>query len=502
MATWVRETIDTGLERRILTGLIVSDRVLRRLSLAIRPRHFTVPFAATVCRWCSEYLKAYDKAPGRHVTDLYEAYRRNGLDQEEAELIGRFLASISGEYEDGGLNEDYLLDQAGDWVRERSLTLLKEDLEGHLAGGNLLGAEEAVARYSAPGSLVSLGCEPLRNQGAIRDALEGDDSLFRLPGDLGRLLGPFVREDAWGLVGSYKGGKTWLMNLIRDQALYNRLNVARFSFEMNERKENRRLIQELTGRPLREPRGTIWWPVFDCLMNQSGECRKRERRNQATLYTGDHRPPFDRAPAGYRPCTACRGTPDWIVESWAEPIERQAPTWRQAWRHLQAVGQQLRGARYKFQYWPMRSAGVPEIRSTLEVWEHLEGFIPDVIIVDSPDLMDGGDERRDIVRRRQETVALAQRQHCLLFMVFQAGSKDAIGRKAKRDSDIGESVQILGDVDGMIVHDRDETDERALRCRIRTSVKRDDARGSRAMVLQCLDLGQPYVDSAFMGVGK
>lgn len=504
MTTWTRETTDTSIERRILTGMIVSDRVLRQLSLAYKPRYLTVEYMRVVAGWCLEHLIRYDKAPGRHIQDIYEGYRRGGsLDPETSEMIGRFLTHISEEYEEQGLNEDYLIaEQAGPYFKERSLTLLKEDLEGHLAGGNLLAAEEAVAKYSAPASLASLGCEPLRDKEAIREALEGDDELFTLPGDLGQLLGPFIREDAWGLVGNYKGGKTWLVNYIRDQALTNRLNVARFSFEMNVKKENRRLIQEMTGHPVKQPRGPIWWPVFDCLSNQDGSCRKPGRTNRVTLLGREgQRPEFHRAPGGYQPCSSCRGGPDWRPESWAEPIERQVITWRRAWKRLQAVDKHLRGARYKFDYWPIRSAGVQEIKSTLEIWEHLEGFVPHVIIVDSPDIMKanrGGDPRHVIIENRQLTVALAQQYHALLIMPFQAGSKEAIERKTKKRSDVGESAQILGDVDGMIVLDRTDIEERLLRARVSTSVQRDAGRGSRVMALQCLDLGQPVVDSAFI----
>lgn len=500
MTTWTRETVDTSLERRIVTGLIISDRVLRRLALAYRPRFMTVPYMTTVCKWVMEYQAAYDKAPGRHITDLYEAHRRNGLDPDISEMIGRFLASISEEYEGSGLNEEYLTDQALSFFKERSLVLLKEDLEGHISQGNLLGAEEAVARWSSPGSGISLGCEPMRDMQAIRDALSGDDELFTLPGALGRLLGPFVSEDAWGLVGNYKAGKSYMVQHIQLMALYAGLNVARFSFEMNRRKETRRFIQGIAGVPLRPPDGPVWWPVWDCKLNQEGNCSRVERINRMTLMEKDGlRPHFSRSPQGYRACAACRGRDHWQMETWAEAIDRDVPTWRAVWKRAQAVGKQLRGARFKFQYWPMRTAGVAEVRSTLEVWAHLEGFIPHVIIVDSPDLQNfRGEDRMAIVKNRQDNVALAQQYHSLLVMPFQAGSKAAIERKAKKDSDVGESVQILGDVDGMVVMDRSREEEQMLRCRVGTSVQRDDRRGSHIMVLQCLELGQAVVDSEFI----
>ncbi len=500
MTTWQREAVDTSVERRIVTGLIVSDRVLRRLALAYRPRYMSVSYFHVVSQWCFEYMAAYDKAPGRHIKDLYEANRRNGLDPDSAEMIGKFLASISEEYEGQGLNDEYVIDQGLQFFKERSLTLLKEDLDAHLLQGNLLGAEEAVARWTGPGQGISLGCEPLKDMGAIRDAFEGDDELFTLPGALGRLLGPFVREDAWGLVGNYKGGKSYMVQYIQLMALYSGLNVARFSFEMNRRKETRRFVQGIAGVPLKPPSGPIWWPVWDCRLNQENNCSRVDRTNRVALLDGQgQQPHFSRAPQGYRACAACRKQDHWRMETWAEPIEKSPPAWRAAWKRAQATDRQLRGARFKFQYWPMRSAGVAEVRSTLEVWAHLEGFVPHVIVVDSPDLQNfRGEDRMAIVKNRQDNVALAQQYHSLLIMPFQAGSKAAIERKSKKGSDVGESVQILGDVDGMVVLDKNDNEERMLRMRVGTSVQRDDRRSSKVMVLQCLELGQAVVDSEFI----
>ena len=294
-----------------------------------------------------------------------------------------------------------------------------------------------------------------------------------------------------------------MVQYIQLMALYAGLNVARFSFEMNRRKETRRFVQGIAGVPLKPPSGPIWWPVWDCRLNQENNCSRVDRTNRVALLDGQgQQPHFSRAPQGYRACAACRKQDHWQMETWAVPIEKSPPAWRAAWKRAQATDRQLRGARFKFQYWPMRSAGVAEVRSTLEVWAHLEGFVPHVIVVDSPDLQSfRGEDRMAIVKNRQDNVALAQQYHSLLVMPFQAGSKTAIERKSKKGSDIGESVQILGDVDGMLILDKSENEERMLRMRVGTSVQRDDRRSSKAMVLQCLELGQAVVDSEFIREG-
>lgn len=504
MTTWTRQRADTQIERSILTGMIISDRVLRNLALAYKPRYLTVPYMQKVALWALEYLAQYDRAPQGHIQDLYEANRRAGMDSDLSELIGQFLSSISESYEQGEFNEEYLLDQAQQYFEERALTLLKEDLEERLGQGNILAARESVANFIAPEKVVTLGCEPLRDMESVRDAFTTDDELFTLPGDLGRLLGPMVREDAWGLVGAYKAGKSWACTYIQDQALYNRLNVARFSFEMNKRKETRRFIQSICAMPIRPPKdGKIWMPVWDCKFNQDGSCYRPDRTCGITLYKGEEpRPIFGQEHPGYKPCAVCRGQKSWQMETWAEEWKCDVLTWRNAWRKAEGISKQLRGARFKFQYWPMYSAGISEVKATLQVWEHLEGFVPDVIVIDSPDLMKkpGQTDRHTIVDNRRFAVALAQQYHSLLIMPFQAGSKEAIERKTKKRSDIGESVAILGDVDGMISLDQTDSEREAMRARIGVSVQRDDKSilANQVTILQCIELGQAVIDSSFV----
>ena len=52
---WKIESSDSHLERAILTGLIVSDIVLRRLSLIYKSGYMTAPFTKTIAGWCLEY---------------------------------------------------------------------------------------------------------------------------------------------------------------------------------------------------------------------------------------------------------------------------------------------------------------------------------------------------------------------------------------------------------------------------------------------------------------
>jgi hypothetical protein len=503
MTTWESSPSNAHVERAILTGMIMSDRALRVIGLSYKPQYLTAAFSREVAKWCLEHLARYGSSPKADIQTLFEAYRRNGLDQETARLVAQLLSSLSQEFERSGqFNEQLCIDTAASYFRERGLTLLKEDLEYHLEGGNVNAAHASVAKFvSAPELSVSLGIEPLADMDGTREAFEDRNALLELPGDLGRLLGPLEREWTVMVVGKYKGAKSYTCQHIAQQALYSGLNVGWFDFELGERRLRRRFAHGICAAPLKAPRhGRILKPVWDCVLNQTGECSDPRRMGQVPLIVGDGKPDWDRAPRGYRPCTGCT---EGRLDTWFEECKWEVLDWRTAWRKSEAVAGSVMGARLKVCSWPKFSAGVDDVEATLQVWQHLEGFMPDVIVVDQPDIMrmEGkGDTRQKIDELWKRLGAIPQKLHCLLVAPSQAGGKDAQERKRLRDSDVAEDSRKLGHVDMSIKIDQTEEERDAQRAIYSIGVGRDDeAVGDRVMVLQCLALGQAVLDSRFIG---
>jgi len=489
-------------ERNIITGMIVSDQILRNMGLTLQLRWLKLPYAQTVAKWCLDYFQIYDQAPGAHIQDIFEAHRRNGMEPDQAALIAQFLGSISDAYEQlEHFNERYLLDEAEKYFLERSLEVLREDIDLYLQSGNLLAAQEAVALYSKPSGSTAIGCEPLRDRELFREAFSSVDELFRLPGDLGTLIGPFERETTWGLVGAYKAGKTWLCQYIALQALYRKLNVAWFSLEMPKVKTIRRLGQGICGMPDKPPRdGGVWVrPVWDCKKNQQGACRLPERVGAVSL--GEEKPlDYRQAPPGYVPCAVCRGTREYRTETWLEPFETDIMTWGDAWARAESMSKMLY-SRFKFKFWPKYSAGISEIKSTLRIWEHMEGFLPHLIILDSVDILKrkGGDQRHAINENREKFTALSQEFHACGITPIQKGSKEAVERATGRRTDVAEDSRILGHVDGMLVVNQTDREREWHRARVSVSLSRHDIStlAQEVIILQQLDLGQGVLDSCF-----
>ena len=86
--------VDTQIERRILTAMIVSKEVLQNIQPHINPDHFANSYVRKVSKWILEYYAAYNKAPFDNIQNIYLTNKRK-LDEPEQTLIENLLLKIS-----------------------------------------------------------------------------------------------------------------------------------------------------------------------------------------------------------------------------------------------------------------------------------------------------------------------------------------------------------------------------------------------------------------------
>ena len=117
------------IERKIITGMIVHVGYLRKVIGIYNPELITLPYARTVAKWCIDYYKRYEEAPGKNVQELFNDKSDEYLEDTEAEIIQTFLEDISDEYEKADtFNYQYLLDKTEKYFRKRALEELKKDI--------------------------------------------------------------------------------------------------------------------------------------------------------------------------------------------------------------------------------------------------------------------------------------------------------------------------------------------------------------------------------------
>jgi len=122
-----RTKIDLSQEKKILTYMIVSDQFLTNIIPIYKKEYWNGSSAEIVVKWCIDYYKQYEKAPGKHIQDIFEREVGEGkLDEPTEKYIERLLSGLSDQYENTAeeLNVNYLLDEAKKLFKEKELQTL------------------------------------------------------------------------------------------------------------------------------------------------------------------------------------------------------------------------------------------------------------------------------------------------------------------------------------------------------------------------------------------
>lgn len=504
--------IDASIDRQIVTGMVVSDRYLKSIQPIYKPEFLMAAFAVTVASWCMDYWKRYEKAPGAHIQDIFYAKQREGLDDTQADTIQQFLESLSDEYERGKadkFNVDYLLDSTKRLFRTRELKYRIEDAEAHLDRGELEDAEDIFTDFQAMDLPQAVGIDPFKNEEAWRQAFESrKEPLFKIPGALGQLLNPhMIRTGFVGFLGRAKIGKTWRMWDIATWALKDRCNVA--FFQAGDLTQDDKIIRMgvYMAHKSNDPRycGPILVPVLDCLNNQLAVCKNKNHGMVVVDEVTMEPKNLEEDLEFHRPCRKCvRKDPQQFRGSvWYEKRPRVEPLeWKEAYDAAQKWAKRFRIKGFRLATYPNSTLTVKEMNRQLDLWEQEDGFVPDVIIGDYPDIMAAEDPRETDNRQKENTRwkagrRLSQERHALVIWPTQSNG-DGYERDVHKVKDLGEDKRKTQHTTAFFsINQTEEEEERGI---IRISSMGQAREGDlkkQVCVLQSLAQGRPYISSFF-----
>ena len=503
-----RTTVDGSVERKLLTGMIVSTEFMEGVVSFYDPELIETPFVRTVAEWCARYFERYSKAPNIHIKDIFESHA-DRMTSPQKDLIADLLASLSDEYERADkTNVHYLLDQAEAYFKTRSLSQLSKEISGHLLEGEVQEAESLLGSYKRIGRPLSLGENPFISAEAMSKAFEHEETpLFTLPGSLGRMINRELKRDQFlAVMGPEKRGKTWWLNEIALRAAKARCNVALFQIgDMSEDQVTLRLSVRLAGKSniphyCQEHES----PIPDCLLNQMGRCQKGNRRKALAekiernelkgLYlSGTH--------TEHKPCTECISDRDFKGSIWYKEVPEVKPlTWREAWKTGNRILGRIKGRDFRLSVHPSDQLSVGGIKGILDNWETFDNFIPDVVVIDYADNL-APEDRREEYRHQQNRTwkllrGLSQERHCLVVTATQASAR-AYGKDLIDMSDYSEDKRKYAHVTAMIGLNQTPDEKKVGLMRINMIVQREGEFFSEhtVKVAQDLRIGRPLLFS-------
>lgn len=261
------ERRDGSQERQILIGMVVDSVVLGAIASKWERDIFQSRWSNLVGEWCVDFYRRYDRAPGKAVESLFEAWAARAKDNETVELVERFLGQLSSQYQalSEESNSEYLIDVASKHFRQVKIGKLKTQLEADLEAGDLEQAEKRLNGYSriemGKGSFIDV----LGDHEAVKRSFASKGPpLITYPGALGNFFGRSLERDGFiGFEGPSKRGKTrWMLDIAFRGVTQKRkvaffevgdLSESQIMMRFNVRVSGRPLFKSEPGHPLRIP---------------------------------------------------------------------------------------------------------------------------------------------------------------------------------------------------------------------------------------------------------
>lgn len=495
-----RPHMDFDIEKKLLTGMIVSDRVLSHLFPIVRPDLLALEYAKKVASWIHDYFIMYKKAPQAHIQDIFNE-RKLELSGSDQELVGEFLQDLSKEYLDGGapFNDEYVIDAAVRHLKRRHLINIGNEVVQLASMGKIDEAEGSLAKFGrfTSGSRLSKWVKPLEDLQFVNDVFDTDtsDDLFKPTGKFGELVGPIKRGWLIGLMGPMKRGKTWGLQDIALEAVMNKLRTVLISLEMSDRQLALRHYHGLGSFTKMD--GEYTFPCFDCIHNATNECIKPERTNT------NPRPLIYHPHDPYQPCTACRDKDynSYSPTTWFENITRIGITRKQVIGLIRKFTRMYGRKLFRQISYPAFSACLRDIRTDIDTLEFSENFVPDVIVIDYADILAPEDpsmkKLRDQIDVTWKTLKqMASERKCGLFTGTQ-GSRATFEIETIHEKHTPEDIRKLAHVDAMWTLNQTEQEKIACITRIGLLNHRHKEFNKRmqAIVLQQFEAGQFHLDS-------
>ena len=503
-----RVTVRVDEEQKILTGLIVDDTYCTGVLAMLRPEHLESKYARRIVKWVRDYHTKYDKAPGKEIETVYKV-NSNSIAEGEADIIEGFLTTLSTQYETGSeYNWEYQIDLTRDYIRDRALKVLTENVKVLSDRGDRDLAEGFVRDFIVTTKYTTQWVWPLLDIELQHRMLDrSKQGLFLLDGAPGRLFGPWQAGWIVAFVGPEKRGKSWWLIEVAIQAIVQRLRVAFFSLEMIDEDMTARIVRNVTGLP--DEAGQIKGPVWDCAYNQNDSCDLDVRTNNEPIPTNDVGVPMFDETSSYHPCTYCKDHPrkylrHYKVASWFEQFHRGDTFYDKVVSRAAEFAKQYSGHNLALRTFPRNSVGVDGIIAALDELKTTHDFLPHIVIVDYADILmaEGREEERhklDLIWKR--LAALAQERKVIVVTASQAKSASRKQRSV-RPGDFAEDYRKGATVDlaiGLSQIDSEEegkSEREQMVMRLSAmAVRHTRTPNEECYVLQNLELGQPAMDT-------
>lgn len=510
-----KRQIAASLERRILTGMVMSTKFLQSVQSMYREGALVSDYATTVANWCVEYFNDYREAPGSEIQTIYSrAVVDERISADMAEAVATYLSRLAQTYdEDDYADIQHLLHQTEKEFAANTMKKNMADAEALLSMGKVSEAIAMVRGMEVPALPTSVGLDVFGDFDSVYANMTSvEEDLFTLPGDIGTMFGPFQRDSFWSIMAPEKRGKTFFLTDLSVKCAKRGFRTAFFQAgDLSEKQMEFRIFSHFTKMPIRRRKKAHRVPVLDCKWNQLNDCGKRQRTCNMGCMTKKKKIMRlqDLWKDGYKACTVCKrlGDPAFSPATFWEERHPEAfdPRFDLKTAMKDAILDYRLDDKYKLVCTRRGQTNIAMIDTTLERWRDETGWIPDFLFLDYFGILgrEPGTSRMQPLEAENETWgaarALCQKWNLCLFGATQ-GNRGSHLKESMDVTDVAMDKRKLAEITHLITLNQTKEEKRKGVMRIALALARAQNFDSEREVVihQDLHTGQALMRSFFI----
>ena len=453
-----QDRFSLSLQQDLLTLLVWSDEHGKTVARIVEANLFEGDFRAIATK-AIEFWKQHNTAPKQHIADLLADILEDPADRR-ANTYRRILVQML-EVKDQ-INADFVLRSMGNHVRVQQAkgVILQSAEKLDALGINALTDVESLWRGFLKGGTNNL--DPGLRLSDIDQVLAYFDrvhSEFKTGiKELDEANIVPMRGKLWLLLASAKKGKTWALIQLGKMAFLQRKKVVHITLEIEPEEVAQRYYQALFG------------------------ASKRDDTTKVSKIKLDRKGDVDQV----------------ISQSVDIPFNFESEAVREElWTRIGRFG--IRASNIIIKRFPMRSLTVDQLEAFLEGLEAIEGFVPDLVIVDYPKIMkiDLKNPRTSVGGIMEDLRGMAQRRDFALAAVHQ-GNRASVDAELVKATHSSEDWSVACTADFLITYSQTAAEKARGLARLYVDLVRSEADGFGVLITQSYKIGQFCLESMRM----
>jgi replicative DNA helicase len=450
------ERLSGALQENVLTLLVHSDTACKIIRGAVSPNLFESAVFREVAKHAIDFIDQFGEAIKDHLADSLDDILR-GDDKRKATSFQRLLENL---YEaKDSVNTEYVVSQLHKFVRQQNLKSAVVLAVEALEDGRIDAAEVELQKgLTSQVSVFEKGMtfsDPMQSLSFL-DQIE--QPMLTGIGELDRRgVGP-NRKEQFVIMAPAGMGKTWGLIQLGKWALLQRYSVLHITLEMSERRVAQRYIQALFAVSKKDARVRL--PSFR--KDESGAMEDLFYEEVEQLCLTD---PHIKAKLSTRITREFSRRPPLIIKEF-----------------------------------PTSMLTVPMFESYLDGLERFHKFVPDMVIIDYPDLfaLDASDLRVSIGNVNKQLRGVAVKRNHAQVIASQSNREGAKARIVD-STHAAEDYSKIATADVVMTYSQTLQEKRLGLARLFVPKARNDEDKFVALITQSYPIGQFALDSAHMG---